>query len=1037
LIPLKLTIEGLFSYKERVEIDFSHLMEAKLFGIFGSVGSGKSTILDALTLAIYGEIDRINKQENRAYNLMNLRSNTLFIELEFDVKGTRYRSIVNGKRKESNHEHVVMTRKGYVFSEKWEPVDVSSFATVIGLSYENFRRTMIIPQGKFQEFLKLGDKDRVQMFKTLFYLDKYDLYDRTSALFSKNKDLIIELQAKLSQLNPELSKTTVIAKELEKETLFKKNMLIKKDVDSFETRDRLLTAAAELFLKLKKIKENFISLNNQKNVFLDKKIIIEKYRTYQSEFKDLVVLHRRTKKNSAEIMAKKATFLRVFLEDQKKHVRLTNHQKKIDLESISLIKWEEDIHDINLLIQISELCQKKGPAKKQLQQSKKEQMDADGKLKQLVKKLDEERGLKKIFLETKPSIEITNNLSQWFLEKERIESECRQLQLNKKDRVSRVRDHLKNIDKNFNYQLEKELDDDVSNVNFDVLISLLKSKTKNILKKISLEKKVASKTFSELKTKHMVNLMSDEIVIGKKCPLCKSNVDHYQPSMLDESVPLADVEDKQKQVEIYIKDEALITEIKDKIGPLEIEFKELMSKIENVNKKMGVHQKLFEPFDKFKFMDDSMTKNNERIKSFSNKHIEIDDNLNKLIMKQDHLNSFINNLEKKASEINQISDNLMTQQKTLESQLKHPLRNKNKLNSSNTSDDYMITKSRELSVEKEKLEKGITTLKLEKMKTDRMFDESRLTLKEGEIKLQEVTATFNELTIYFQRITEELNGRLGKLNTTLKEVDGVLALNIDIEKGEEELKEFETKLTLAEALKKDLMERSIEAPYNETEHHKIKKALMEQKEILRQNDQLMGRIENKIEQMERELGLKETLGKDLTVQLERKSSLSILKELFKGNRFVNYVSTQYLQQLCFESNKRFFRMTKQQLKLTVNQDNQFCVIDYLNEGKIRGISSLSGGQLFQASLALALSLSETIKAQLNYSQNFFFIDEGFGMLDQEAIEIVMETLHELRNENHVVGLISHVDSLKNEIPVFLKTFNHPEKGTQLTKSWEN
>ena len=397
MIPLKLTIEGLFSYKERVEIDFSHLMEAKLFGIFGSVGSGKSTILDALTLAIYGEIDRINKQENRAYNLMNLRSNTLFIELEFDVKGTRYRSIVNGKRKESNHEHIVMTRKGYVFSEKWEPVDVSSFATVIGLSYENFRRTMIIPQGKFQEFLKLGDKDRVQMFKTLFYLDKYDLYDRTSALFSKNKDLIIELQAKLSQLNPELSKTTVIAKELEKETLFKKNMLIKKDVDSFETRDRLLTAAAELFLKLKKIKENFISLNNQKNVFLDKKIIIEKYRTYQSEFKDLVVLHRRTKKNSAEIMAKKATFLRVFLEDQKKHVRLTNHQKKIDLESISLIKWEEDIHDINLLIQISELCQKKGPAKKQLEQLKKEQMDADGKLKQLVKKLDEERGLKKIF----------------------------------------------------------------------------------------------------------------------------------------------------------------------------------------------------------------------------------------------------------------------------------------------------------------------------------------------------------------------------------------------------------------------------------------------------------------------------------------------------------------------------------------------------------------------------------------------------------------------------------------------------------------
>jgi DNA repair protein SbcC/Rad50 len=1036
LIPLKLTIEGLFSYKERVDIDFNHLMDAKLFGIFGSVGSGKSSILDALTLAIYGEIDRINKQENRAYNLMNLRSDSLFIELEFDVKGTRYRSVVNGKRKESSPETVVMTRKGYVFTEKWVPVEVSSFATVIGLSYENFRRTMIIPQGKFQEFLKLGDKDRVQMFKTLFYLDKYDLYDRTSRLFSKNKELIIELQAKLSQVDPGLSKKVVDAKRLANDELLKKNLSIKKDVEIIESRDRFLGTAGEVFFKLKKIKSDLQELNEKKDIFLDKRILIKKTRSFQSEFKDLLDLYRTTKKNIGETTIKKARFLEIFLDDQKKHVHLTALQKKIDSESNSLVNWEEDIHDINLLIQVSVLCQKKGPAKKRLEHVKKERLLLDGKLKSLVNKFDDAIKSKKKFLETKPTVEITNNLSQWFLEKERIESEYRQFQIKKTELISRVKEHLKNIDTNFKYQLEKDLKDESSNDSFENFISLLKTTTKKILQRISSEKKTQSKHFSDLKTKHMVDLMSEQIVIGKKCPLCKTKVEHYQHSMLDESVPIADVEKMQNQLEVYIKDEALITEIKDKIEPLEIQFKDLISEIKKIDKKMSMHQKLFEPFNEFGFVDDSMTKNNEKIETFSRQLTEIDNNVNTLITEQDALNAYIKNLEKNESEINQSSDNLITQQRTLESQLKHPLRNKNKLNASNTSDEYMITKYRELSSEKEKLEKKINAVKLEKSKTDRLFDESRLTLKEGEIKLQQVTVIFNELTIYFQKITTDMNGRLAKLNTTIKEVDEVLGLKVDIEKEEDALKVFETKFSLAEALKKDLIERSIESPYNEIEHHKIKKELTEQKEILRTNDQLMGRVVNEIEQMERDLVVKERLEKELVVVSGRKSSLSILKELFKGNRFVNYVSTQYLQQLCFESNKRFFRMTKQQLKLTVNQDNQFCVVDYLNEGKIRGITSLSGGQMFQASLALALSLSETIKTQLNYSQNFFFIDEGFGMLDQESIEIVMETLQELRNENHVVGLISHVDSLKNEIPVFLKTINDPKKGTRITKSWE-
>ena len=76
MIPIKLTLEGIYSYQTRQTIDFTELTNAGLFGIFGAVASGKSTILEALCFALYGESDRMNVV-NRAYNMMNLKSNRM------------------------------------------------------------------------------------------------------------------------------------------------------------------------------------------------------------------------------------------------------------------------------------------------------------------------------------------------------------------------------------------------------------------------------------------------------------------------------------------------------------------------------------------------------------------------------------------------------------------------------------------------------------------------------------------------------------------------------------------------------------------------------------------------------------------------------------------------------------------------------------------------------------------------------------------------------------------------------------------------
>ena len=155
MIPKYLKISGLYSYKTPQEIHFDQLTEAALFGIFGSVGSGKSSILEAITFALYGQTERLNNRENRSYNMMNLSSDDLSIDFEClaGKDAEHYRFSVRGKRNSKNFMDVkTFERKAYMkMNDEWSPITADDVAEkVIGLSYENFRRTIIIPHGRFQ-----------------------------------------------------------------------------------------------------------------------------------------------------------------------------------------------------------------------------------------------------------------------------------------------------------------------------------------------------------------------------------------------------------------------------------------------------------------------------------------------------------------------------------------------------------------------------------------------------------------------------------------------------------------------------------------------------------------------------------------------------------------------------------------------------------------------------------------------------------------------------------------------------------------------
>ncbi|RZJ38800.1 MAG: SMC family ATPase, partial [Chryseobacterium sp.] len=184
MLPLKLTIEGLYSYQTKQSIDFTELTQAGLFGIFGAVGSGKSSILEAVSFALYGETERMNSKDGRAYNMMNLRSNRSYLEFDFlNFENRKFRAVREFRRNSKKFDEVKVYNTCF-YEEKngqWNPLESTNASEILGLSYENFKRTIIIPQGQFKEFLELGAKDRTQMMKEIFGLHKYDLQDKVSA----------------------------------------------------------------------------------------------------------------------------------------------------------------------------------------------------------------------------------------------------------------------------------------------------------------------------------------------------------------------------------------------------------------------------------------------------------------------------------------------------------------------------------------------------------------------------------------------------------------------------------------------------------------------------------------------------------------------------------------------------------------------------------------------------------------------------------------------------------------------------------------
>ncbi len=523
MIPIKLTIEGLYSYQHKQTIDFEKLTSNHLFGIFGTVGSGKSSILEAITFALYGKTDRLLLSgDNRNYNMMNLKSDQLFIEFDFLAgnNALAHRVQVSAKRNGKKYEDVKkMDRVIYQKKEMdYIPITQEELENIIGLSYDNFKRTIIIPQGKFQEFLQLKSSERTQMMKELFGLQKYELSYKVKNLETQNNAIMQNISGRLEQLGE-------ISPEQQSE--------LKTQLKQIELNIQTLTLAQkehEMFVHaLEKLKENTQQLNEFRKREIELGLQKEAILKLQDDIAayEYCIVHFKNTLEAIESAQQKTLALHTQLNTD----QTAQHETQINLNKLNITfdqisaayktidTLKKEVEDLNKLAEAKTL---NSIIEKETERLKKGELLV-GQVNNKLKRIDDEEKETATLLaklkKQQPNIETLNQAQQWHTNNKNINAVIADTKKEKKVTTE-------GLDK-LQQQLLKGLDE----YNF---ISASDDKNKWLLQcnqdlqQLEEEHKRINQKREELLVRLGLETHAQNLKDGEACPLCGSE-EHPKP----------------------------------------------------------------------------------------------------------------------------------------------------------------------------------------------------------------------------------------------------------------------------------------------------------------------------------------------------------------------------------------------------------------------------------------------------------------------------------------------------------------------------
>lgn len=840
--PIYLEFRGINSFSETAKIDFRALLKGGLFGIFGDTGSGKSTILDAIHFALYGEVDRVPKAFS---DCINYRSDSAEVTFDFELmtEGARKTYRVKRERKRKTG-----TTKAYLYehgengalkalAEGTRDVD-NAIGEIVGLTFEDFKTCIALPQGDFAALVKSTNAERVKLVSRLFDLEKYgerlsvavnakcreaeEEVRVTQAKMGENRADKEQLDALAARINELKTKLTEAQKALEKaEAEQSRAAEAEKEKRAYDALCKRLEAIEASLPEMQKRREKAEKLPQAKAV-------CEKYEALQKTTEE---------RANAEKRAREAESRRETLEKQAEELKTRTENERYEEKTV----------------------------------------EAQVRLERLVSAEAEIAAAQKA----------EKALSDCYVAYRAIKDKCPAEDFEGKKAALEAKLEALGADED--------------------LLDYLKHNYKGVL---------LADAYGEMR--------KDLRSIAEKYPQTQADIQalvgKYRVEQTGESVT--------------------------DIATVDLAFKRAEQERKAIRAETEALDKRYRAY-----------KDNESEKA--------------LLTKQGKL---LRQAYETASEKIAFLKDLGT-----EAEARARLDEIRKAQAAARARAERLADETAQSYAEAQKQKGLaeTYAKMQETQTAQLDG----ALQEGGFETAaEAYALVRELG-NAEAATAELKAFFEDYETTKRR---------KAETDTEKLNAYdETALARAEAKARDCREaaNALHRELGATEKHL----------------QTVAEAYEKYKKLEAELAEKE----------KRQRLCEELRALVRGNRFLEYIASEYLQEICGGASKTLLSLTGGRYFLRY-EDKEFKVGDNLDGGNVRAVKTLSGGETFLVSLSLALSLSAAICMKSLRPIEFFFLDEGFGTLDEKLVETVMDVLGKL-SKSFSVGLISHVEELKRRI----------------------
>lgn len=1026
MTPLQLTIAGLHSFRDERTIDFEQLVRGRLFGIFGPTGSGKSTILDAITLALFGNIERT--KGNRIESAITSGLHDCRVAFTFEIAAPDGRRRYTAERSYHVRPSGMNSKVRLIRHDREEPEDPEKGATIaekgsemkekldeiLAISADDFSRAVVLPQGAFAEFLRMSRGERAVMLKRIFGLEELG-----NRLDSTIKTLVTSLASERREREGRLA----VLEQYD-------DALLAERKNAFEKAEKEAAASAE---RLKEAEKNFA----EGEALYRKVTERDQLRAgAASRSKDRTRLDRlRTELKQAAAAAEAEGVVSAAHDAVERETKASERlaaarleQKKADDRIAPLLPQMKEAEqnrseggiiprlrtELDLLSRIADLDARIASLQKSID-------DRTAKLKEQRESLDRLRSRRASAAEKEKKIQEEESEAGRRLAA--VEKELAELSRKREAITSLLTaaDALEKITAKFEAQRTSEKSAG------DELERLAKEETRRRTAFEETEKKVEEKRreLDEIRKANALTSLIHHLHDGTPCPLCGSD-EHPVPHQASPEEDPAPIEKDLQALEAAMREEKKkFDRLRDQVGRAETQRDERAASRKAYEKERAEAEK-------------RLTTVREQSRYDGKTDVET-------------LRGYLGRCEEKIRE----SEETREKEKKGGEELRRKIEELAASRAEEEKEIARIEAGTTIAVEEiEKEERERTSLRAER--TDRLKEaglaeagvpegtaEKRAAGKRDRLKSLEEEADrvekeyreaqsaqaraierHDEAAAHHLEVKKESDEALRRRDARLKECgfDSLEAWTEgarpreDRERMREEADRIEERIRRDEEALATLEKELGDATMTAEEMEKVRSEKNDAKSKSDAAREDLGDARRALDDATaRNAELKQLLGVAAEKEKEYRTATT-LQNLLRGNAFIDFIANDRLKHICRTASTELHALTSGRLHIDVESGAGFHVVDHAGGGVKRPTGSLSGGETFLVSLSLALALSESLQLR-GAPLEFFFLDEGFGTLDAELLETVMDALDRIRGEsNRTIGVISHVRELHERIP---------------------